>query len=294
MNKVLFALLAATLVMVTGCDKTVPVTVTNGLGDWDISSVYIYPADQVSRGADLLATDLVPDSSSVFRMLPGNYNILILDEDTDSYFYGNVTVPAEGYTLEVKLEDLDSGNINAGTGDYPLTITNNLTDYDLWYVYADSAGDELVTEYMGANILFPEETMTLWLAPGTYQVQIVDDSDATFTYEEVVVAETGAAITVKEEDIDAPRAAGATITVVNALESWTITGLLIDGSTEAWGANGERLTAPLTPGQSIDVVVEPGSWDMQATDEDGDTYTQMQQEVGPEGYVWTVTLDQID
>jgi hypothetical protein len=297
MKKVLFGVLAAALMVVAACDKTVPVTITNSLGDYDIKAVYLYPATQVSRGEDLQLADLVPDSSAVFRVLPGAYNILIVDEDDDTYTFSNVTVPAEGYTLEVTLDNLDYTNYHAGEGHYPLVITNNLSDYDFWYLYVDPTGTEFQTEYMGAMILFPEESITVWLEPGTYHVQVVDDTDFTYTYEDITISETaGAAITVKDEDIDTPRPAAepATVTVVNDLGSWTITNLYIDGSDEAWGANGERLAAPLAPGASIDIPVTTGSWDMKATDEDGDTYTLWQAEIGPEGYIWSVTLDQMD
>ncbi|HRY61926.1 MAG TPA: hypothetical protein P5266_06960, partial [Candidatus Fermentibacter sp.] len=50
----------------------------------------------------------------------------------------------------------------------------------------------------------------------------------------------------------------------------------------------------LAPGESFDVEITTGTWDMKAEDEDGDTYTLWTQEIGPEGYVWAVTLDQMD
>jgi uncharacterized protein (DUF2141 family) len=295
MKKVLFAMLAVSLLIVAGCDKTVPVTVTNSLGDWDISAVYIYPATQVSRGEDLLVADLSPDSSSVFRVLPGAYNILVIDEDDDCYIYNNVTIPAEGYTLEVTLDDLNSSNYNVGTGHYPLVITNAMTDYDVWYVYVDPVGTQPTTEYMGSGILFTGETITVWLEPGDYAVQVVDDSDATYTFETVTVAETGGALSVTDADIDTPRPAEqpATVTVVNGLGSWTINYIYIDKSDEPWGE--DRLGASvLAPGETASIEITTGTWDMKAEDEDGDTYTVWGQEIGPEGYTWTVTLDQMD
>jgi len=295
MKKVLFTVLAVALLVVAGCDKTVPVTVLNSLGDWDVSAVYIYSATQVSRGEDLLLADLAPDSSAVFRVLPGAYNILVLDEDGDCYIYNNVTIPAEGFRVEVTLDNLDSSNYNVGDGHYPLVVTNTMTDYNVWYLYVDAVGATPTTEYMGSGILFTGETVTVWLEPGNYQVQAVDDTDATYTYESVTVAETGGTLAITDADIDTPRPAEepATVTVINGLGDWTINYLYIDKSDEPWGD--DRLGAgTLAPGASVTVDITTGSWDMKAEDEDGDTYTLWGQEIGPEGYTWTVTLDQMD
>jgi hypothetical protein len=295
MKKVLFTVLAVALLVVAGCDKTVPVTVLNSLGDWDVSAVYIYSATQASRGEDLLLADLAPDSSAIFRVLPGAYNILVLDEDGDCYIYNNVTIPAEGYKVEVTLDSLDSSNYNVGDGHYPLVVTNTMTDYNVWYLYVDAVGATPTTEYMGSGILFTGETVTVWLEPGNYQVQAVDDTDATYTYESVTVSETGGTLAITDADIDTPRPAEepATVTVVNGLGDWTISFLYIDKSDEPWGD--DRLGAnTLAPGASVTVDITTGSWDMKAEDEDGDTYTLWGTEIGPEGYTWTVTLDQMD
>jgi len=294
MKKVLFAVLAVSLLVVAGCVKTVPVTVKNGLGDWKITAVYMYPVTQVSRGENMITADLVPDSTAALRVLPGNYNILVIDEDNDCYTYNNVSITSDGYNLEVKLDDLNSSNYNVGTGHYPLTVTNGLADYDIWYVYVDPVGTEPTTEYMGSGILFTDETITIWLEPGTYVVKAVDDSDASFTYDSVQVTESGAKLTVNEADIDTPRPAEepASVTVVNGLAK-TVSYLYIDKSDEPWGD--DRLGASvLAPGDTFVVDITTGTWGMKAQDEDGNTYTLWGQDITPEGYTWTVTADQMD
>lgn len=296
MRRVLLLLASALVLIGAGCAKTVPITITNSLGDYDIAQIYIYPTTQISRGEDLQVADLVSGESAIFQFLPGTYNILVIDEDDDSYFFENVTVPKEGYVKEITLDDLNWEHVHVGTGHYPITITNNLVDYDLWWLYVDPTGNELSTEYMDSNIIFPDETITVWIEPGTYDVQVIDDTDFTYTYEGVAVSETaGATLSVKPEDIDTvrPIAVPATVTVMNGLGSWDIMYLYIDKSDEPWGE--DRLGASiLAPGDSFDVEITTGTWDMKAEDVDGDTYTIWQQEIGPEGFVWEVTLDQID
>ncbi len=295
MRKTLLLVASAMLILVAGCAKNVPVTVMNDLGDYDISAVYIFPTTQASRGEDLQAADLAPGQSAVFQVLPGAYNILVLDEDGDSYYYENVTVPAEGYTATVSLDDLNWEHVHVGTGHYPLNITNNLSEYDFWYLYIDPTGTEPTTEYMGSNIIFPGETITVWMEPGTYDVQVWDDTDFSYTFEGVTVADAAVTLPVTDADIDEARPAeqATTVTVRNDLGSWDIYYLYIDRSDEPWGD--DRLGSEiLSPGESFTVEITTGTWDMQAEDVDGDTYTLWQQEIGPEGFVWSVTIDQMD
>lgn len=296
MRRALLLLAGALMLVGAGCAKSVPVTITNSLGDYAIAAIYIYPTTQISRGEDLQLADLAPDQSAVFQFMPGTYNILIIDQDDDSYFFENVTVPKEGLTKAVTLDDLNWEHVHVGTGHYPIDITNKLVDYDMWYLYIDTAGSGFNTEYMGSNIIFPDETVTVWVEPGNYDIQVVDDTDFTYTYEGIAISETaGATVAVKPEDIDSERPVEVptTVTVVNGLESWTISYIYIDKSDAPWGD--DRLGAQvLAPGESATVEITTGTWDMKAEDEDGDTYTIWAQEVGPEGYTWEVTLDQID
>jgi len=85
------------------------------------------------------------------------------------------------------------------------------------------------------------------------------------------------------------------ITVVNDLGSWSIHGIYISGTDEAdWGLNSLTGSATLAPGDSISIGVEPGTYDLQIMDEDGDTYTRWNQQVTEDGYRWAVSLGEID
>ena len=57
----------------------------------------------------------------------------------------------------------------------------------------------------------------------------------------------------------------------------------------------DRLGADILTAESqITVWVDPGTYDMQVEDEDGDTYTLWGVEVGEDGYTWNVTLADMD
>ncbi|HOR06779.1 MAG TPA: hypothetical protein PLX54_01375 [Candidatus Fermentibacter daniensis] len=294
MRRALLLIASALVLFGAGCTKTAPITVTNSLGDYDIAQIYIYPADQANRGEDLQAADLTPGQSAVFQFVPGNYNILIIDEDDDSYFFENLTVPKEGLTKAIT-DDLNWDHQHVGSGHYPLTITNDLVDYDIWYLYIDPAGTGPANECMGSNIVYTGDKITVWVEPGSYDIQVVDDTDFTYTYEAFAVSETAATLTVMPEDIDTPRppAIPTTVTIVNGLDSYDIWYVYVFRTIDPWGD--DRLGAStLAPGESIDVDITTGAWDMKVQDEDGNTYTLWGQEIGPEGFVWNVTLDQID
>jgi len=296
MRRALLLIASALVLFGAGCSKTAPITITNSLGGYDIAQIYIYPSDQANRGEDLQATDLTGGQSAVFQFVPGNYNILIIDEDDDSYFFENLTVPKEGLVKEITLDDLNWDHPHVGSGRCPITITNDLGDYDIWYLYIDPAGTGPSTEYMGSNIAFTGEKVTAWVEPGSYDIQVVDDTDFTYTYGSVAVSETsGATLTVTPEDIDTPRppAVPTTVTIVNGLGSYDIWYVYVSRTIDPWGDD-KLGTSILGPGESIDVDITTGAWDMKVEDEDGDTYTLWGQEIGPEGYVWNVTLDQID
>ncbi len=94
-------------------------------------------------------------------------------------------------------------------------------------------------------------------------------------------------------DVGTDETAMAQITITNGLEDYDIYYIYVDPSDAPWGEDrlGDEI---LEPGDSFTIEVEPGTWDMQVEDVDGDTYTLWQVEVGADGYDWNVTLDDID
>jgi len=85
------------------------------------------------------------------------------------------------------------------------------------------------------------------------------------------------------------------VTIVNGLEHWNIEYVYIsDIEEEDWGRNSLPSNVILTPGDSIEIAVEAGTFDIQIVDEDGDTYTRWGQEVPEQGYRWEVRLGELD
>lgn len=85
------------------------------------------------------------------------------------------------------------------------------------------------------------------------------------------------------------------VTIRNDLGSWDIHGVWLDPSSEPeWSE--ERLGPGymLAVGSSFTVMVDPGVYDIMVVDQDGDSYTRWEIEVGPGGYSWSVNLADMD
>lgn len=88
---------------------TCPVRITNGLGSWEIWYVYVSTADQTEWGEDWLGTEsiLTPGNTITVNVGPGTYDMMVEDEDGDTYSLYGVEVGSAGYTWNVSLSDMD-------------------------------------------------------------------------------------------------------------------------------------------------------------------------------------------
>jgi len=218
---------------------------------------------------------------------------------------GDLTGPGSGETGEGQ-------SYETGEGSAPVTIVNGLGSWDIYFVYVDpSSSDTWGDDRLGSDILLPGDEITVWVNPGTYDMQVEDEDGDTYTKWEVAVGANGYEWEVTLADLDATGSGevglmpvpedytvgqgSAPVTFTNDLGGWDIYGVRIDPSSEPeWGE--ERLGAEylLTGGQSVTVMVDPGTYDMQVIDEDEDTYTKWEVVIGEEGYDWSVTLSDLD
>jgi len=85
------------------------------------------------------------------------------------------------------------------------------------------------------------------------------------------------------------------LSVTNDLETCNITCVYISrGSGTVWGSNHLPGTDILEPEKTAEVLVRLGVYDLQAIDENGDTYTLNDIRVGADGFNWTVTMNDMD
>lgn len=100
--------------MVEGTDFEVgsgscPVRITNDLGSWDIWFVYVSPSSETEWGQDWLGTSgiLSPGNTITVKVAPGTYDLMVEDEDGDTYSNYGVEIGSSGYGWSVTLSDMD-------------------------------------------------------------------------------------------------------------------------------------------------------------------------------------------
>lgn len=296
---------------------TVEVTITNGLEAWDIYSIFVDPSDE-PWSDDLLGEEeiLSPEESFTVEIEEGTWNIMVSDEDGDTYTLWEIEIGPEGYQWNVTLEDLDSGwgedeftepqIIETGEGTAPITIINDLQGWDIFWVYVDPTDEPRGDDLMGMNVLYQDDQLIVWVDPGSYDMKVEDEDGDTYTLLEVKVDEAGYEWNVILDDMDSPEdmetmqavsletgEGTAPVTISNDLGGWDIYFVYVSPSDSPWGE--DRLGADILEGSSeITIWVDPGSYDIKVEDEDCDTYTLWGIDVDENGYEWAVTLDDID
>jgi len=105
LSVLLVVALAATLV--SGCGGQVQVKITNDLGAWNIEEIYIDPAEDNNWGDNLITETLEPGSDVTLSVAPGNYDIMLVDEDGDSYTRWDIEIGSDGFDWAVTLSDID-------------------------------------------------------------------------------------------------------------------------------------------------------------------------------------------
>lgn len=77
-----------------------------------------------------------------------------------------------------------------GTKQVPVTIANDLGAWDIQEVYIDPT-DQPWTNSLITTTVVPGESVTLNVAPGTYDMRCVDEDGDTYTRWEVVIGNEG-------------------------------------------------------------------------------------------------------
>jgi len=294
----------------------VEVTITNGLEMWDIYFILIDPSDEV-WGEDRLGADiLTPGESFTIEIEEGTWDMMVEDEDGDTYTLWEVEIGSEGYQWNVTLDDLDSAwdeddfsepqIIETGDGSTYIAIINDLEGWNIHWVYVDPSDSPWSDDLMGSDILYQDDKLIVWVDPGTYDIQVEDEDGDTYTLWEVEVDAAGFEWFVTLGDMD-PMSGDdvfegvsletgegiAPVTIANNLGGWDIYYVFVDPSDGPWGE--DRLGADILTGSSeITVWVDPGTYDMRVEDLDGDTYTLWEIDVDENGYEWAVVLDDMD
>ncbi len=101
--------------------------------------------------------------------------------------------------------DMQAGmDFEAGSGSCPVRITNGLGSYEIWFVYVSSADmTEWGNDWLGSSrILSPGNTITVNVAPGTYDIMVEDEDGDTYSNYGAEVGPSGYSWTPTLSDMD--------------------------------------------------------------------------------------------
>jgi hypothetical protein len=121
----------------------------------------------------------------------GEWKIDLKDMISQGFSEG---LEGSGFTIEDILEAPymdDDYYMETGDGDCPIDIYNGLGDWTIWYIYVDLATDPWGDDRLGSELLYPGEMFTVWVDPGTYDIQVEDEDGDTYTLWGVEIDETG-------------------------------------------------------------------------------------------------------
>ena len=93
--------------LISGCGDNVRVEITNDLGAWDIEEIYIDPSDSDEWTENRISNVLEPAEVATISVPAGIYDIMLVDEDGDSYTRWDVEIGSAGYNWSVELSDMD-------------------------------------------------------------------------------------------------------------------------------------------------------------------------------------------
>lgn len=174
-------------------EDIIEATFTNSL-DWSTYYLFISPSDSEYYGADVLESTgayiLDPYSSILLYMTPGEYDVLILDEDYDMW-YGTFTI-ADGD--DVVLSEATLTYEEYGVYDALINIDIIVeTTVSVEYLFLSPAdSDEWGVDLLGLSTLEPDDTLTLTLP----------EYDANMDYDLLAILEDGQQVTVAVEAFD--------------------------------------------------------------------------------------------
>lgn len=171
---------AAALLLLSGCGtRKAPVGVVNRLeAEYIIAVQTRIPGGE--WGENLLENPLTPGESQSFPAAPGSIGIMATDNLGRTYILDDATLSAEGMVWEVT-PDTRAAADSPWAGDCPVTITNDLGAWSVERVLcspsdASEWGDNWIT-----SPIPPSGTVTIFVAPGTYDLRVEDNDGDTYT-----------------------------------------------------------------------------------------------------------------
>jgi hypothetical protein len=250
--------------------------VVNGLRDYGIVSVYVWPCGGTCKGENLLGSVLDPGSGILLDIAPGRYNLLAFDEPGNPYGVQDSMDGGGSDTLALDLEHLMYDRPNVDLGGFLLEVENRLQGLaiDRITIFREDGTGRLTAD--GIRV-FPGWGIYLWLDRGTYSLEITDQVGRVCRIDSVTVPGDAGPIRVEEDmlpGIGEPLGIVGDGSIVLLVENHLpydrieYVGILPDD-----GSAGEQVEdAGMEPGRSMAFALDPGGYTVLATDGAGASY----------------------
>lgn len=278
--------------------EEIEVVIINELDGWNIEEIMVDPSDG-PWGENRIDTALEADEKATIVLdEEGTYDIMVIDEDGDSYTLWEVEIDGDGFEWAVTLEDVDW---NTEGEEVTVTINNALGSWTLWYGYCClSDEDDWGEDCFGSELLEPGQSISFEVISGNYyDFRCIDEDDDEYILWDVYVGDDGFVWDVVLDDMDntfveIESEGDAAITIYNGLGDWTIWYVYGDPSDGPWGE--DRLGSELLEaGEEFTFYVPAGNtYDIKVVDEDDDTYTLWDVQIDANGFYWEVELSDMD
>lgn len=253
-----------------------PFAVVNGIPELDILSLYVWSADFASKGDDLLAGDLQPDSSVTLLLPSGRMNVLAFDQLGNSYGIPGFVLKNNADTLVIDLEHITYGRPNFDFGPYMLNIENTLygSSLDTFRISSPGLEGDIL---LGAQRVFPGTGIIIWLDKGIYSIDALDRTGVEYSTGEFLFPARNGGISIDESmRVDPPLPVGiagngsASLLIMNRLPRSALAGFEIVPEAGREGISLHDIS--LQPGECILAALPPGSCALTGFDQAGAEY----------------------
>ncbi|MEA3266579.1 MAG: hypothetical protein U9P42_06515, partial [Candidatus Fermentibacteria bacterium] len=259
-------------------------TVKNTIQDITLAEVYLENdtsnclENLLEPGETVLLS--VPRSNSAIRAIDtegGVYNTAVTITDSTETLQTDISI-SDRTVFEETIES--GGEYWSGSGSCTIRITNTLEEKDIYWLRVTGQGEDAENspDKLGAFILFPGGTINIRVNYDCYILNAEDNFRNQYTCEIFPITpdiQNYSWQITRDDRLSPPAESGtgsSTLVLCNALDDWIITGIYHRRTdTTGWSENQLTATA-LAPKQHYSILLEPGTYDIRAVDEDNDTY----------------------